>query len=131
VVFSPLNIYMGVTTIARHTHTPLNKKIKIHSCIRATICFVRPYIFLIKNQAFCYCGLVFIGMVLKSETYSVQIVTCGNMPLETSFQKVPRCVYTSTGLYEYRGWCSKAAVNPDQQVFSWGSRFDEVFLSRL
>lgn len=57
---------------------------------------------------------------------AMQIVTCGNVPLETSFQKVPRCVYTSTGLYEYRGWSSKMTVNPDQKVFSWGSRFVEV-----
>ncbi|KAF3338778.1 hypothetical protein FCM35_KLT17615 [Carex littledalei] len=42
------------------------------------------------------------------------IVTCGNVPLETSFQKVPRCVYTSTGC------CSKS-----RKVFSWENRFVE------
>ncbi|KAJ0592108.1 putative uncharacterized membrane protein [Helianthus annuus] len=49
------------------------------------------------------------------------VVTCGNVPLESSFQRVPRCVYTSTSLYEYRGWDSKAA-NPTHQRFTWGLR---------
>ncbi|XP_008811445.2 uncharacterized membrane protein At1g16860-like [Phoenix dactylifera] len=49
------------------------------------------------------------------------VVTCGNIPLESSFQKVPRCVYTSTSLYEYRGWDSKAA-NPHHRCFTWGLR---------
>ncbi|XP_004507029.1 uncharacterized membrane protein At1g16860-like isoform X2 [Cicer arietinum] len=52
------------------------------------------------------------------------VVTCGNVPLESSFQKVPRCVYTSTSLYEYRGWNSKAA-NPTHRRFSWGLRLLE------
>ncbi|KAI4355904.1 hypothetical protein L6164_004631 [Bauhinia variegata] len=49
------------------------------------------------------------------------VVTCGNVPLESAFQKVPRCVYTSTSLYEYRGWESKAA-NPRHRRFTWGLR---------
>lgn len=49
------------------------------------------------------------------------VVTCGNVPLETSFQKVPRCVYTSTSLYEYRGWGSKPA-NPSHRYFTWALR---------
>ncbi|KAL8208651.1 hypothetical protein R6Q57_008063 [Mikania cordata] len=49
------------------------------------------------------------------------VVTCGNFPLESSFQRVPRCVYTSTSLYEYRGWGSKPA-NPTHRLFSWGLR---------
>ncbi|KAG0468912.1 hypothetical protein HPP92_018240 [Vanilla planifolia] len=50
------------------------------------------------------------------------VVTCGNVPLESSFQKVPRCVYTSSSLYEYRGWESKA-VNPQhRRRFTWGIR---------
>ena len=53
------------------------------------------------------------------------MVTCGNVPLESSFQKVPRCVYTSTSLYEYRGWDSKAA-NPKHRRFTWGLRSAEV-----
>ncbi|KAL1319720.1 hypothetical protein HN51_064496 [Arachis hypogaea] len=52
------------------------------------------------------------------------VVTCGNVPLESSFQKVPRCVYTSTSLYEYRGWDSKAA-NPKHRRFTWGLRSAE------
>lgn len=60
----------------------------------------------------------------------VKVVTCGNVPLESSFQKVPRCVYTSTSLYEYRGWDSKAA-NATHRRFTWGLRSSEVssFLS--
>ncbi|KAI3772126.1 hypothetical protein L6452_03301 [Arctium lappa] len=49
------------------------------------------------------------------------VVTCGNVPLESSFQGVPRCVYTSTRLYEYRGWGSKPA-NPTHRRFTWGLR---------
>ncbi|XP_022721368.1 uncharacterized membrane protein At1g16860-like isoform X2 [Durio zibethinus] len=52
------------------------------------------------------------------------VVTCGNVPLESSFQKVPRCVYTSTSLYEYREWDSKAA-NHTHRRFTWGLRLLE------
>lgn len=55
----------------------------------------------------------------------LKVVTCGNVPLESSFQKVPRCVYTSTSLYEYRGWDSKAA-NPTHRRLTWGLRLLEV-----
>lgn len=55
----------------------------------------------------------------------LKVVTCGNVPLESSFQKIPRCVYTSTSLYEYRGWDSKAA-NPTHRRFTWGLRSVEV-----
>ncbi|XP_076942427.1 putative membrane protein At1g16860 [Bidens hawaiensis] len=49
------------------------------------------------------------------------VVTCGNVPLESTFQKIPRCVYTCTSLYEYRGWDS----NPTHRRFSWGLRSTE------
>lgn len=49
------------------------------------------------------------------------VITCGNVPLESSFQRVPRCVYTSTSLYEFRGWDSKAA-NAEHRHFTWGLR---------
>ncbi|KAG6473502.1 uncharacterized membrane protein At1g16860-like isoform X1 [Zingiber officinale] len=49
------------------------------------------------------------------------VVTCGNVPLESSFHKVPRCVYTSTSLYESRGWESKDA-NSQRRRFTWGLR---------
>ncbi|CAE5957698.1 unnamed protein product [Arabidopsis arenosa] len=52
------------------------------------------------------------------------VVTCGNVPLESSFQRVPRCVYTSTCLYEYRGWGSKPA-NSSHRHFTWGLRSSE------
>ncbi|KAF2317697.1 hypothetical protein GH714_039593 [Hevea brasiliensis] len=53
-----------------------------------------------------------------------RVVTCGNVPLESSFQRVPRCVYTSTRLFEYRGWGSKPA-NPNHHHFTWGLRSSE------
>ncbi|KAL0697805.1 hypothetical protein Bca4012_053927 [Brassica carinata] len=52
------------------------------------------------------------------------VVTCGNVPLESSFHRVPRCVYTSTCLYEYRGWGSKPA-NSSHRCFTWGLRSSE------
>ncbi|KAF4349205.1 hypothetical protein CsatB_021897 [Cannabis sativa] len=52
------------------------------------------------------------------------VVTCGNVPLESSFRKIPRCVYTSTSLYEYRGWGSKPA-NSTHRRFTWGVRSSE------
>lgn len=52
------------------------------------------------------------------------VVTCGNFPLESSYQRIPRCVYTSTSLYEYRGWDSKTA-NVKHRQFSWGLRTAE------
>lgn len=55
----------------------------------------------------------------------VQVVTCGSIPLETSFQRTPRCVYASTELDEYKGWGGKSA-NPSHRCFSWGRRHSEV-----
>ncbi|XP_059663073.1 uncharacterized membrane protein At1g16860 isoform X1 [Cornus florida] len=52
------------------------------------------------------------------------VVTCGSIPLESSFQRVPRCVYVSTELYEYRGWGGKSAT-PKHRFFSWGCRHTE------
>ncbi|CAH2080408.1 unnamed protein product [Thlaspi arvense] len=46
------------------------------------------------------------------------VVTCGSIPLESSFQRVPRCVYVSTELYEYRG-CGGKSANPKHRFFSW------------
>ncbi|KAK6133215.1 hypothetical protein DH2020_033051 [Rehmannia glutinosa] len=52
------------------------------------------------------------------------VVTCGSIPLETSFQKVSRCIYASSELYEYRGFGSKPA-NAKHRFFSWGCRHSE------
>lgn len=67
----------------------------------------------------------FEGYCVKCLLMFLKVVTCGNVPLESSFQKVPRCIYTSTSLYEYRGWGSKAA-NPTHRRFTWGLRSLEV-----
>lgn len=52
------------------------------------------------------------------------VVTCGSIPLESSFQRVPRCVYVSTELYEYKGWGGKSA-NTKHRCLSWGCRHAE------
>lgn len=65
------------------------------------------------------------GLIIVTFIFSIQVVTCGSIPLESSFQKVPRCVYVSTELYEYRGWGRKSA-NPKHRFFSWGCRHVEV-----
>ncbi|EFJ34913.1 hypothetical protein SELMODRAFT_438884 [Selaginella moellendorffii] len=49
------------------------------------------------------------------------VVTCGSVPLESSYQKVNRCIYTSTGLHEFRGVDSKP-VNDKQRRFTWALR---------
>ncbi|KAL5773163.1 hypothetical protein ACOSQ2_013087 [Xanthoceras sorbifolium] len=56
------------------------------------------------------------------------VVTCGSIPLESSYQRIPRCVYVSTELYEYKGWGGKSA-NPKHRCFSWGSRHSEKYVS--
>ncbi|XP_047309481.1 uncharacterized membrane protein At1g16860-like [Impatiens glandulifera] len=56
------------------------------------------------------------------------IVTCGNIPLETSFRKVSRCVYISTELKEYKGKDGKSA-NPKHKSFSWGCRYVERYVT--
>jgi len=52
------------------------------------------------------------------------VVTCGSVPLETSYQRVNRCIYSSTGLYEYRGWKAKPA-RVGHRLFTWGLRYLE------
>ncbi|CAH8275734.1 unnamed protein product [Arabidopsis lyrata] len=56
------------------------------------------------------------------------VVTCGSIPLESSYQRTPRCVYVSTELYEYKGFGGKSA-NPKHRCFSWGSRHAEKYVS--
>ncbi|CAL0301130.1 unnamed protein product [Lupinus luteus] len=56
------------------------------------------------------------------------VVTCGSIPLESSYQRVPRCVYVSTELYEYKGLGGKSA-NPKHCCFSWGSRYSEKYIA--
>ncbi|KAL7605034.1 uncharacterized membrane protein At1g16860 [Lactuca sativa] len=55
------------------------------------------------------------------------IVTCGSIPLESSFQKVSRCVYVSTELYEYKGWGGTSA-NAKHRCFSWGCSNSEKYV---
>lgn len=55
------------------------------------------------------------------------VVTCGSIPLETSFQRIPRCVYASTELHEYKGFGGKSAY-PGHCCFSWGCRHSENYV---
>ncbi|KAF9611018.1 hypothetical protein IFM89_026324 [Coptis chinensis] len=52
------------------------------------------------------------------------VVTCGSIPLESSYQRLPRCAYVSTELYEYKGWGGKSA-NSKHWPFTWGLRYSE------
>ncbi|WCJ20127.1 Ubiquitin-specific protease family C19-related protein [Euphorbia peplus] len=56
------------------------------------------------------------------------VVTCGSIPLESSFQRIPRCVYVSTELYEYKG-CGGQSAHPKHRFFSWGSRYSEKYVA--
>ncbi|KAF7840572.1 putative membrane protein [Senna tora] len=56
------------------------------------------------------------------------VVTCGSIPLESPYQRVPRCVYVSTELYEYKGWGGKSA-NPKHRCFTWGARYSEKYVA--
>lgn len=56
------------------------------------------------------------------------VVTCGSIPLESSYQRVPRCVYVSTELYEYRG-CGGKTANLKHRCFSWGLRHSEKYVA--
>ncbi|WKA05734.1 hypothetical protein VitviT2T_023682 [Vitis vinifera] len=54
------------------------------------------------------------------------LVSCGNISLESSYEKATRCIYTSTLLYEYPGLGLKLA---DAKVpcFGWGLAYCERF----
>ncbi|XP_057428818.1 uncharacterized membrane protein At1g16860 [Lotus japonicus] len=56
------------------------------------------------------------------------VVTCGSIPLESSYQRVPRCVYVSTELFEYKGLGGTSA-NPKHRCLSWGSRYSEKYVA--
>ncbi|MBA0807921.1 hypothetical protein Gohar_023696 [Gossypium harknessii] len=62
------------------------------------------------------------------EACNTLVVTCGSIPLESSYQREPRCVYVSTELYEYKGWGGKSA-NSKQRCFSWGCKHSEKFVA--
>ncbi|KAG6755821.1 hypothetical protein POTOM_039227 [Populus tomentosa] len=61
-------------------------------------------------------------------TWKVEVVTCGSIPLESSYQRVSRCVYVSSELYEYRGLGGKSA-HAKHCFFSWGLRHSEKFVA--
>lgn len=52
--------------------------------------------------------------------------SCGTIYLESSYEKVPRCVYTSTLLYEFLGFGSKLA-DFKGRCFQWNLAYSERF----
>ncbi|GLJ43388.1 hypothetical protein SUGI_0901520 [Cryptomeria japonica] len=58
------------------------------------------------------------------------VITCGSVPLETSYQRVNHCIYASTSLYEYRGWKSKPS-RVGHRLFTWGLRYLEILQGSL
>ncbi|XP_010933777.1 uncharacterized membrane protein At1g16860 isoform X1 [Elaeis guineensis] len=52
--------------------------------------------------------------------------SCGDLALESSYEKVGRCVYTSMLLYEYCGFGSKPA-NANSRYFWWNLAYVERF----
>ncbi|CAK9255851.1 unnamed protein product [Sphagnum jensenii] len=54
------------------------------------------------------------------------VVTCGSLPLESSYQRVKRCAYISTSLYEYRGYNAKKARDKHRH-YTWGLRHLERY----
>uniref|UniRef100_A0A2P2KXZ8 Ubiquitin-specific protease family C19-related protein n=1 Tax=Rhizophora mucronata TaxID=61149 RepID=A0A2P2KXZ8_RHIMU len=56
------------------------------------------------------------------------VVTCGSIALESSYQRIPRCIYVSAELYEYRGMGGKSA-HPKHRFCSWGPRYSEKYVA--
>lgn len=56
-----------------------------------------------------------------------QVVTCGSVSLESSYEKASRCIYTSTVLYEYGGLGLKPIDGPRVRAcFHWRLAYSEV-----
>ncbi|XP_020579439.1 uncharacterized membrane protein At1g16860-like [Phalaenopsis equestris] len=65
------------------------------------------------------------------------LAECGDIPLESSYEKVERCVYTSTLLYEYSGFgfnismkdyhTGSRIVSADDRYFCWKLAYLERF----
>lgn len=59
----------------------------------------------------------------------MQVVTCGSVPLESSYQKVNRCIYTSTVLHQCKCFFVRPGASKQHQCYSWGLRHVEVRLT--
>ncbi|GMH21761.1 hypothetical protein Nepgr_023603 [Nepenthes gracilis] len=53
-------------------------------------------------------------------------VSCGNISLESSYEKVSRCIYTSTLLYEYKGFGLRD-LDANEACFLWKLAYSERF----
>ncbi|KAG0472766.1 hypothetical protein HPP92_014623 [Vanilla planifolia] len=69
------------------------------------------------------------------------LASCGDFALESSYEKVQRCVYTSTLLYENRSfWCKilsaknhhsvPMATSSDERYYCWKLTYLEVYRGR-
>ncbi|MBA0717797.1 hypothetical protein Golax_005579 [Gossypium laxum] len=54
------------------------------------------------------------------------VASCGNLSLETSYERVGRCIYASTLLYEY-GQFGLKPVNVKRSCFQWNLAYCERF----
>ncbi|XWS35932.1 hypothetical protein CRYUN_Cryun20dG0039000 [Craigia yunnanensis] len=54
------------------------------------------------------------------------IASCGSLSLETSYERVARCIYASTLLYEY-GQFGLKPVNVNRSFFHWNLAYGERF----
>ncbi|XP_048232066.1 uncharacterized membrane protein At1g16860 [Ricinus communis] len=54
------------------------------------------------------------------------LASCGSVPLESSYERAPRCIYSSTLLYEYGGFGLKAK-GANTSCFQWSLTYCESF----
>ncbi|KAG8365369.1 hypothetical protein BUALT_Bualt18G0097500 [Buddleja alternifolia] len=105
----------------------------------ATVALLVPAVVMVVwNCVYMKCGVL--GFVKKYDDTQLKdavdgqyikvtgVVTCGSIPLETSFQRVPRCAYVSTELFEYRG-CGGKPANDKHRFFSWGCIHSETYVA--
>ncbi|KAF5733279.1 hypothetical protein HS088_TW17G00821 [Tripterygium wilfordii] len=76
-------------------------------------------------------GLPDSDLALAHEGQLVKITglaSCGSVSLESSYEKAARCIYTSTCLYEYRGF-NLSPANFNKSCFRWSLAYCERFCS--
>ncbi|XP_051133733.1 uncharacterized membrane protein At1g16860-like [Andrographis paniculata] len=59
------------------------------------------------------------------------VVTCGSIPLQTPIEKLDRCVYVSSEVYEYRGCGVKGEPTSESCLtnVSWGLKHSEKYVA--
>ncbi|KAJ6334708.1 hypothetical protein OIU78_011551 [Salix suchowensis] len=62
----------------------------------------------------------------RAECSGMQLVSCGSVSLESSYERAARCTYVSTLLYEYGGFGVKP-MNADTSCLQWNLKYCERF----